>query len=267
MHHEPAPGLQLPPVQPKRLPRQQVHRDRIRAERVQHDHVRLPVRLRRHPQPRVPLHDPRHSRRAIRQVREPTPVRRHPDHRRVDLEEGQRIPRPAIRGNGAHPQADQAHPKAALALPRPQRLEHLSQRPLPMVVRERLPAPRRVQELPPMNGVAVHQLMETPRPVARHPRDPEEVPERQLLPAPSRLQPEPGGKHRQHRDRKADRPLPLGPARHGRRAHQRVVPLHLPSLEGPRRHPPQHQQDSAHQHARGRVPPTQSLARAVPAPL
>ena len=108
--------LQMPEVQNKRFPREQMHRDGVARKCVHRQHVEVLGRLSFQREPRVPQ---RHVQAGLADLQKSELRFGQLQHQRIDFVEPEIVARAAISGQRARPQPDHAHahPAAFLILP------------------------------------------------------------------------------------------------------------------------------------------------------
>ncbi len=207
-------------VRAHRLLGQEVDRDAVRREGVEHQQVvaRLAARLLGGERAAAVAEDHPHGSGRVGEVGEQPRAARDPGHRRVDLEERPRVPRPLIRREPSDPQPDHPHARRRGAGPGRAPARHdLAHRRLGVVVGEGLAGPRRVEGLPPVDrgpvevvAVAValdHRVHAEEAPRAQERRRPEAAgrDRQQQRPADGGAHPRPRDRDREHDQRRRER--------------------------------------------------------------
>ena len=148
-------------VNPKCLPGQQVHGDRVGTERID-DHDAELLRGFRHLQPGVPqLNVDGGACMRIRQKGEELRILGNALHGRIDLEEGPLLASLGIGRERAGSQTDDRDPlRTSIIL---EHLENIADRPLFRVIRQWLAAFVGIEALLAMNGVAMNEIAEAVR--------------------------------------------------------------------------------------------------------
>ena len=157
----------------QRLPGQQMHRDGVRTESVEHNQSVMPRRRFTKSQPGVAHDDARLGLRAAAQVGKIIRVPRDADHRRVKLIKGPFLVRSSITGGRPGPQAH--HGNARRCRSAVIQFEDFPQRPGTMIVSQRLALAPGLDELLAVQGVAVNKIAQCPGLAQGHPRDAEEI--------------------------------------------------------------------------------------------
>ncbi len=208
MQGEDSGGAELAAVEGEGLAGEEVRRHRVPREGVDDEQVEAAVGLAVEGPPRIVDHDACRAP-AVGEKREPAGVGRDRGDGRVDLVEGELIPRPRIAGDRADPEAGHAHP-----VPRAQRVEageHAAQGPRRVVVGQGNPAPVGItaEQLHAVADAAVHE--DVRRPVRRR-ADAQHAEERPLAlqDLPRRLTHE---ERSQHQAAESQRPLDAGQRR------------------------------------------------------
>ncbi len=135
VHQDHAARRQPRQIAAQRLAREQVHRDRVGGERIEHDQVEL-LRRRGKRQPRIAEHDRRRGA-QLGQEAEHARIAREPHHFRIDLEEGPALAVVPMAGEAAGPEPDDRDVLQA-ALRGARRRDAFRDRPAEIVIGERL---------------------------------------------------------------------------------------------------------------------------------